>query len=345
MKAMVSRAYGSPDVVKLEDIAKPVPRDNDVLVRNFASVVTAAECAARAGSPMARMYFGLRRPKWPILGSNFSGEVDAVGTSVTRFRVGDRVSGANVSDFGAHAEYLRVPEDGVIGPKPANLTDEQSVAVFDGSLTALPFLRDGARLRAGQSILINGAAGAVGTAAIQLAKYYGAHVTAVCSTSNIELVTSLGADTAIDYTKQDFTLHTDSYDVIFDAVGKSSFTRSRPALKRGGIYLTTVPSPAILLQMLWTSRSARKRASIKFTGLAKPAAMAKDLHFMRELAESGKFVPAIGITFPLERAAEAHRLVDTGRKAGSAVVTIGPRSALDSPGESVRGGSIDSSDR
>ncbi|WP_338145410.1 NAD(P)-dependent alcohol dehydrogenase [Cryobacterium sinapicolor] len=192
-------------------------------------------CEARAGSALTRMYFGLRKPKWPILGTNFSGEIEAVGSSVVEFQVGDRVSGVNVTNFGAYAEYVVVQEDGVIAAKPGNLSDEEAVAVFDGSITALPFLRDGARLRSGQSILINGASGAVGTAAMQLAKRYGATVTAVCSTSNVALVTSLGADHVIDYTRRDYTDTYDTYDtydVIFDAVAKSSFTRSRRALKR-----------------------------------------------------------------------------------------------------------------
>ena len=235
MKAIVSSSYGAPESLRIEDVAKPIPGDNEVLVLNRASVVTSAMCEARAGSPLTRMYFGLRKPKWPILGTNFSGEIEAVGSSVVNFRVGDHVSGVNVSNFGAYAEYAVVPEDGVVAAKPNNLSDEEAVAVFDGSFTALPFLRDGARLRRGQSILINGASGAVGTAAIQLAKYYGATVTAVCSTANATLVTSLGADHVIDYTRRDYTDTYDTYDtydVIFDAVAKSSFTRSRRALKR-----------------------------------------------------------------------------------------------------------------
>ena len=237
---------------------------------------------------------------------------------MTRFRVGDRVSGTSATNFGAFAEYIVVAADGAIVPTPANLSDAEAVAVFDGAVTALPFLRDTARLHAGQSILINGASGAVGTAAIQLAKHFGATVTAVCSTANLELVRTLGADSVIDYTTEDFTRNTDSYDVVFDAVATSSFSRSRRALKRGGIYLTTVPSLTILLQMLWTSRIGPKKAAITFTGLAKPAELAKNLAFIAELAESGRFVPVIGATHPIELAAEAHRLVDTGHKTGSA---------------------------
>lgn len=323
MKALVARNYGGPDVLAIDVVARPIPKAGELLIRNRASVVTAAMCTARSGSDLAaRLYFGLRKPKWPILGTNFSGVVEAIGGSVTRFRVGDHVAGTNATDFGAYAEYLVVADDGAIVSKPANLTDAQAVAVFDGAVTALPFLRDAARLQPGQSILINGASGAVGTAAIQLAKHFGATVTAVCSTANLELVRTVGADAAIDYTTDDFTLNSDSYDVIFDAVAASSFLRSRRALKRGGIYLTTVPSPAILLQMLWTSRIGRKRAAIAFTGLAKPAELAKNLALIAGLAETGQYVPVIGATHPIERAAEAHRLVDTGHKTGSAVITM-----------------------
>lgn len=325
MKAIVSATYGSPDVLRLEEVATPVPQDGEVLVRNHASVVTAALCAARSGSPfMARLHFGLTKPKWTILGTNFAGVVEAVGTSVTGIRVGDRVSGVNVSDFGAHAEYVCAREDGVIVPTPANLTDSEAVAVFDGSITALPFLRDRARLRRGQTVLINGGSGAVGTAAIQLAKHYGAIVTAVCSTAHLELAKSLGADEVIDRTRDDFTRNLDSYDVVFDTVGTSSFGRSRLALKSGGIYLTTVPTLPILVQMLWTKRIGRKKAAIVFTGLGTPAAMTGDLAFVAGLAESGAFMPVIDTAHPLERASDAYRHVETGRKSGSAVITIGP---------------------
>lgn len=323
MRAIVSRSYGSPEVLSIEDVAKPVPAAGEVRVRNHASVVTAALCHARSGSPFStRLYFGLRKPKWPILGTNFSGEIEAVGSAVTRFRVGDRVSGVNVSDFGAHAEYVLVRDDGVIVPTPANLSDAEAAAVFDGSVTALPFLRDTARLRSGQSILVNGASGAVGTAAIQLAKHYGATVTAVCSTANLAMVRSLGADAVIDYTSEDFTQHRDAYDVIFDTVASSSFTRSRRALKRGGIYLTTEPALPILAQMLWTTRIGNRRAAVTLTGLAKPATMTEDIRLIAGLAESGHFVPVIGKDFPMDRAADAHRLVDSGRKTGSAVITL-----------------------
>ena len=245
-------------------------KEHDVLIRNHATVVSAAECTARGGKdPAARLYFGLTRPRFPVLGTSFAGEVHAVGSAVTRYRVGDQVMGSVGPTLGAHAEYVRVSEDGVIARKPANLSWTDAVAIFDGGLTALPFLRDSARLTRGQSILINGASGAVGTAAVQLAKHLGAAVTAVTSSANLELVKSLGADEAIDYTVEDFTKSGRLYDVVFDAVGKSSYTRSRKLLKPGGIYLTTVPSLPILLQMLWTSKIGKTKAAIAFTGLRK----------------------------------------------------------------------------
>lgn len=324
MRAVVSRSYGGPEMLVLEEVARPTPQAGELLIRNHASVVTAAICHARAGKDLAtRLYFGLRTPKWPILGTNFAGVVAAAGSGVTRFRVGDRVSGTSGTNFGAFAEYIVVAADGSIVPTPAYLSDAEAVAVFDGAVTALPFLRDSARLRAGQSVLVNGASGAVGTAAIQLAKHFGATVTAVCSTANLDLVRALGADAVIDYTTTDFTETADAYDVVFDTVATSSFLRSRRALKRGGIYLTTVPSPSILLQMLWTARIGHKRAAIAFTGLATPAELAANLAFIAELTESGAFVPVIGAEYPFEEAGEAHRLVDSGRKTGSAVIVIG----------------------
>ncbi|MBP2215091.1 NAD(P)-dependent alcohol dehydrogenase [Arthrobacter sp. CAN_C5] len=331
MKAMTYSRYGAPDVLELDDLPQPVPKENEVLVRNHASVVSAADAQARAADPaIARLHFGLIKPKWPVLGATFSGVVDSVGSAVTRFERGDAVSGVNVAGFGAHAEYILVPQDGVVTTTPSGLTHEQTVAVFDGSLTALPFLRDHAQLRRGQSILINGASGAVGTAAVQLAKYYGATVTAVCSAANAALVRSLGADAVIDYHRADFTTAEDTYDVIFDAVAKSSFRRSRGALKKPGIYLTTVPSPAILAQMLWTSRFGSRKAKIAFTGLAQPAAMTADLKFIAGLAESGHYVPVIDTVDLLEDAAAAHRRVSSGRKAGSAVLAIHPAGKLPS---------------
>lgn len=322
MKAVVSRHYGPPESLTVDSIPRPVAGPAEVLIRNHASVVTAAVVEARRGLPLARLYFGLTGPKWPVLGTNFSGVVEAVGDSVTRFAVGDRVAGVKVAGFGAHAQYLAVDQDAVIALAPTGLTDSEAVAVFDGAITALPFLRDGARLASGQTILINGAAGAIGSAAIQLAKHFGAHVTAVCSAGNLDTVRSLGADVAIDYATEDFTRARDRYDVVFDTVAKSSFLRSRRSLTRDGIYLTTVPSPVILAQMAFTSRFGRRKAAILFTGLAKPEAMARDLVTIGDLAQRGIVVPVIGAVHAMEDAAQAHRLVQSGHKRGSAVLTF-----------------------
>jgi len=322
MTAVVSRRYGPPESLEITQIPRPVPGAHEVLIRNHASVVTHAIAEARRGPLMARLYFGLTKPKWPILGTNFAGTVAEIGASVTRFAVGDRVTGINVTDFGGHAEYVTAPEDGVITHTPAGLSDIEAVAVFDGSITALPFIRDRASLRAGQSILINGAAGAVGSAAVQLAKHYGAEVTAICSTGNVTAVRALGADHVIDYAAEDFTDARDAYDVVFDAVGKSSFARVRGSLTRDGLYLTTVPSLGILARMLWSSAFGRRKAAVLFTGLAPQAQMAQNLEFLRELVEQGVLVSFISSVHSIEHAAEAHRLVETGHKRGSAVITL-----------------------
>ncbi len=323
MRALVFRQYGPPSVVSVGEVDRPAFGPNDVLVRNEASIISAAETAARSGSPfVARLYFGLGRPKWPVLGNNFAGTVEQIGTGVTRFAVGDQVAGLTPSDrFGAHAEYVCVAESGVIIQRPAGMSAADAAALFDGGLTALPFLRDGAQLRAGQRVLINGASGAVGTAAVQLAHHFGAHVTAVCSVGNHDLVTQLGADEVIDYTTADFTQAQDSYDVIMDAVGKSSYRRCRASLTARGIYLTTVPTLAIMMQMLTTRFTARK-ARIVFAGLQKPTAMADDIATLAALAADGVFVPVIDRVFSMEEGAEAHAYVDTQRKRGSAVITF-----------------------
>ncbi len=324
MKAAVFTRYGSPDVLNIETVPLPTAGPGGVLVRNHAASVTAADNAALSGSPFAaRLYFGLTRPKWTILGGDFAGEVVAVGDGVTRFAAGDRVFGTTGVSFAGHAEYVSLPEDGVISSTPGNISDAGAVAIVGGHLTSLPFLRDAAGLRAGQTILINGASGSVGIAAVQLAKHFGAHVTAVCSTANLELVMEQGADVAIDYTASDFTRSAGEFDVVFDAVGKSSFLRCRRLLKRGGIYLTTVPTLAILIQMAWTSRFGHKRAGIAFTGLSKPEAIAIDLEEVARLAEAGAVRPVIHKAYPLEGIADAFRLVATGRKRGNVVIAMG----------------------
>jgi len=286
MKVIICTKYGSPDVLQLKEVEKPTPKDNEVLIRIFAAIVSPSDCVFRKGEPfIARFFSGLIRPKNSIPGEMLAGEIEAVGKDVKLFKKGDQVFGSTGMSLGAYAEYICLPEEGVLTIKPANLTYEDAATVCDGALTALPFLRDKGNIQSGQKVLINGASGSVGTAAVQLAKYYGAEVTGVCSTTNLELVKSLGADKVIDYTKEDFTQSGETYDVIFDAVGKSLFTRCKSSLTQRGVYLTTVPTLVIMLQMLWTSKIGSKRAIIAFTGLRPAREKTKDLIFLKELVD------------------------------------------------------------
>ncbi|GIG88690.1 NAD(P)-dependent alcohol dehydrogenase [Plantactinospora endophytica] len=320
MRAAVYRTFGPAEVVRVEDVPTPTPDAEDVLIRVHAATVSVTDATARRGSPaFSRLFFGLRRPKWPVLGSEFAGVVEAVGPAVTRLRVGDEVVGVTGPDFGAHAEYVRVHQDAALAAKPADLDFAEVVALADG--TALAFLRDKARLGAGQTILVNGASGSVGSAAVQLAKHFGARVTGVCGTANLDLVRSLGADTVLDHTTDDFTRAGQTYDVVFDAAGKSSFGRCRRVLNPDGIYLSTVPSAAILFQMPWTAAFGRRKAVIAFTGLRKPAEKGRDLALVTELATAGRIRPVIADRYPLERIAEAHRHLDRG-KYGNIILTI-----------------------
>jgi NADPH:quinone reductase-like Zn-dependent oxidoreductase len=321
MKAAVHRRFGSPDVVTIDDVPTPVPRDDEVLVQIHAATVGVVDGLARRGSPLyARVQFGLSRPRFAVLGTDFAGQVRAIGRAVTRFAVGDQVFGTIAPRFGAHAEYVCLSEQAAVAPKPANLNYAEAAALVDA--TALCFLRDKANLRRGQSILINGASGAVGTSAVQLARYFGATVTAVCSGANAELVGTLGAEIVVDYTEADFTRGERTYDVIFDVAGKGSFSRCRRALKSAGIYLTTAPSLAILLQMPWTSRFSARKAVVAFTGLRAAGEKRKDLLYVKELAEASALVPVIDACYPLRQIADAHRHVDEGRKKGNILVTM-----------------------
>ena len=268
MRAIHAAKYGDPDVLGIQEVAKPSPKDNEVLIRVKATVTANADCVFRKGKPfLSRIFTGLSRPR-QIPGDVFSGVVEATGKAVTSFKAGDEVYGSSGTAMGANAEYVALPEEGAIAIKPGNVTHEQAAAISEGALTALPFLRDNGRIKKGHKVLVNGAAGGVGVSAVQLAKYFGAEVTAVCGPQNLKLVRSLGADKAIDYTKMDYTASGEQYDIIFDAVGKSSFTRCKKALAAEGIYLTTVPSIGIMAGMLFSSSG--KKAVFAATGLRKP---------------------------------------------------------------------------
>jgi NADPH:quinone reductase-like Zn-dependent oxidoreductase len=320
MKAIVCTKYGPPDVLQLQEVEKPVPEDNEVLIRIYATVASAADAMMRKGAPfIIRFFMGLRKPKNPIPGYELAGEVESVGKDVKRFKKGDQVFGE--TGTGAYAEYKCLPENGVLAIKPANMTYEEA-ACCDGALSALPFLRDKGNIQSGQKVLINGASGSIGTASVQLAKYFGAEVTGVCSTTNLELVKSLGADEVIDYTKEDFTKSGQTYDIIFDTVGKKTFLQCKNSLNQKGIYLNTVMGLAILLQMLWTSKIGSKKAMFDFTGQIPASERTKDLIFLKELVEAGKLKYVIDRRYPLEQTAEAHRYVDEGHKKGNVVITL-----------------------
>ncbi|KQO99610.1 NAD(P)-dependent alcohol dehydrogenase [Leifsonia sp. Leaf264] len=334
--------YGDPEVVRVTDAPTPVAGPGELVIRVLAATVGAADAAARAGDPaFARLYFGLRHPRIPVLGSDIVGEVIDVGetrddTPNAPFRVGDRVFGVTGSSMGGHATHLVLPWDAAIAALPAGVTEAEGAALVDG--TALSFLRDTARLRPGQRVLVIGASGCVGSAAVQLAVQMGATVSGVCSTPNVELVASLGAERVVDYTVEDWRAASarsghggrrpdTSYDVIFDAVGVSSYRQARPSLADGGVYLRTVPTPGLLLQMAWTTLArrlhlGRTRAAIAFTGLRSTAAKKHDLRVITELVERGALRAVIDSTYPLDRIADAHRRVDTHRKRGAVVVTM-----------------------
>jgi NADPH:quinone reductase-like Zn-dependent oxidoreductase len=324
MKAIVHTAYGPPDELQLQEVEKPTPKDDEVLIRIHATTVTTTDCNARNLTFLPkllrlpiRMQFGFLKPKIKILGVDLAGEIEAVGKDVTRFKIGDQVYGTPEPALGAHAEYICIPENGVLASKPANMTYEEAASVTLAGHTALYFIRDQGKIQAGQKVLIIGASGAIGTLAVQLAKYYGAEVTGVCSTTNLELVKSLGADQVIDYTKEDFTKSNETYDVIFDAVHKSSFLRCKSSLKEKGIYLVTMPSLTFLLQMLWTSIIGDK----KVKNGARHATV-EDLLFFNELIETGKLKTVIDRRYPLEQTAEAFKYVEKGHKKGNVVIAV-----------------------
>ena len=318
MKAVVYERYGPPEVQRLEDVDRPVPKENEVLVKIHASTVTRTDCGVREGKPfVVRFFFGLRRPKQRILGTELAGEVAAVGAAVTEFAVGDQVFGSTAAfKSGAHAEFICTRESDPLVHKPSGMTFEDAAAVSDGAILALMCLQS-VRQQTGQTILVYGASGSIGTAGVQLAKHFGANVTGVCSTKNVALVKSLGADSVIDYTKEDFTRNGQTYDVIFDAVGKHSFSRCRDSLKRGGAYVATDGFRNLFLQ-LWTSRIGDKKVVFPIP----PRYTKKTVLFLKDLIEAGKYRPVVDRCYPLEDVVEATRYVETQQKIGNVVLTI-----------------------
>ena len=319
MRAVVHDRYGPPDVLRLEEVERPVPKDDEVLVKIHATTVNRTDCGFRAAKPfIIRFFTGLRRPKWRIPGSEFAGEVEAVGAAVSEFAVGDRVFGANVGRFGAHAEFVCVRETAPLAKMPSDVTFEEAAAVCDGAILALNCLRL-ADIRSGQRLLVYGASGSIGTAAVQLGKHLGADVTAVCNTKNLELVRSLGADPVIDYLQEDFTKSGERYDVIFDAAGKTSFAHCRRSLVKGGIYLPTDGWWNLMLALL----ARRIRIGDKRVLMAIPPRYGKaDVLLLKRLLEAGSYRAVIDRSYPLEQVVEASRYVETGQKTGNVVLTV-----------------------
>ena len=317
MKAVVHDKYGPPDVLRLEEVEQPVPKDDEVLVEIHATTVTRTDCGLRSAELfITRFFTGLRRPKRRILGMELAGEIEAVGSAVTEFQVGDDVFG--VIGSGANAEYVSVPETAPLAHKPAGTSFEEAAAVCDGASLALACLRKG-DLREGRSIVVYGASGSVGTAAVQLAKHFGADVTAVCNTKNLELVASLGAGEVVDYTQEDFTKNGRTYDVIFDAVGKHSFRRCRHSLRPGGIYIDTDPGFLwnVPVLALLTQAIGDKRVHLGIVRYTK-----EDVLFLKQLVEEGKYRAIIDRTYPLEDVVAATRYVEREQKTGNVVLTV-----------------------
>lgn len=323
MKAIVCTRYGPPEVLQLKEVEKPTPNDNEVLIKVHAATVTMGDCELRSlrlpltWKIFARIGFGFRAPRKKILGQDLAGEIESIGKSVTPFKTGDQVFANTGLHLGAYAEYDCLPAKGLIATKPANMSYEEAAAVPVGGLHSLHFLRK-ANIRSGQKVLIVGAAGSIGTVAVQLAKSYGAEVTGVDSTKKLDVLRSIDADHVVDYTQEDFTKNGQKYDVIFDTVGKSPYSRSIGSLREGGFYLLGNPGLSQQFRAPWTSMTSGKKIIGGTVGYK-----AEDLVFLRELIEQGKIRSVIDRRYPLEETAEAHRYVDTGQKAGNVVITIG----------------------
>ncbi|MBD3332969.1 zinc-binding dehydrogenase [candidate division GN15 bacterium] len=323
MKAVIYTRYGPPEVLSVQEVDKPSPKGDEVLIKVHASTTTATDCIFRRGKPLiSRGYTGLFRPKHRTPGDELAGEIAAAGHKVTRFKEGDAIV-ATTGGVGANAEYICLsPEKATVAIKPSNLSYEEAAGSCDGFLTALPFLRDTGQLKEGQRLVVIGASGSVGSAAVQLARYLGAEVTGICSAVNVDLVRSLGAHNVIDYTQEDFTQNGKTYDVIFDTVGRMSFSRCKKSLTKNGVLLEASIRISVLPTVLWTGVFGSKKARIAATGMRPPPERTTDLEFIRSLLESGDLVPVIDRTYVLDNIVEAHRYVDTGHKKGNVVITM-----------------------
>lgn len=322
MKAVICTKYGPPEVLQLKEVEKPIPKDNEIRIRIFTVVVATEDPLQRKGKPyFARLIIGFTKPKKSILGTEFAGEIDAVGKGVKLFKKGDQVFGSTGSNFGCYAEYVCVPEEGLLSIKPPNMTNEEVTPVCS-ALTAWNFLRTKANIQSGQKILINGASGSVGSAAVQIAKVFGAEVTGVCSTANLEMVKSLGANSVIDYSNENFTKNGQTYDIIFDVAGKSTFSQCKSSLKQKGVYLNPVLKLSILLHMFWTSMFNSKKVMFSATGLRPLPERLANLKELIKLFEDGKLKTIIDKSYQLEQIVEAHRYVESGQKRGNVMINV-----------------------
>ncbi len=319
MKAIIHTQYGPPEVLQLKEVPKPIPKDNEVLIKVHATTVNRTDCGFRSAEYfISRFFSGLFKPNNQILGNEFAGEIEAIGNTVKFFKPGDKVFGYNDVTFGAQAQYMTMAEDTAITTMPSSITYEEAAPITEGGHYALCDIR-AAKIKSGQKVLVNGATGAIGSAAVQLINYFGAEVTAVCNTKNVELLKSLGAHRVIDYTQQDFTKLDTQFDVVFDAVGKSSFGKCKPILKIGGIYMSTElgyisqnPFLALITPLL-----GGKKVLFPLPTISK-----KDVEFLKELVETKKFKPVIDRSYPLEQVIDATRYVETGQKTGNVVITV-----------------------
>jgi NADPH:quinone reductase-like Zn-dependent oxidoreductase len=317
MKAAVYTQYGPPEVLQVKQVEKPTPKNNEILLRIKATAVNSGDWRLRKAEPFAvRFIFGFIKPKINILGTVFSGEVESVGKDVKKFKVGDFIFGHTDMRFGAYAEYKCLPENGSVALKPANISHKEAAVIPFGGVTALHFIKK-AKIKPGQKVLVVGASGSVGSAAVQLAKAFGANVTGVCSTANIALVNSIGADKVIDYTKEDFTQNGETYDVIFDAVKAISVSLSLKSLNKNGIMILSAAGMSEMLQGLWISMTSNKKV---MTGVI--SHKAADILYLKELIEADKLKPVIDRTYSLEQIAEAHAYVEKGHKRGNVAIEV-----------------------
>ncbi|WP_233377777.1 NAD(P)-dependent alcohol dehydrogenase [Maribellus sp. CM-23] len=325
MKAIVVSGYGGPEVLQIKSMPKPSPKENEVLVKVIATSATTADGMMRSGKPyFGRLMTGLRKPKHQIPGTGFAGYIVETGLNTKKFILGTRVFGETTLGMSTNAEYVAVPEDGVILPMPDNMTYAEAATYGDGHVTSLNFLKEIAQVEPNHKVLINGASGSLGTAAVQIAKFVGAEVTGVCSTRNVGLVKSLGADHVIDYNKEDFSRGHIKYDLVFDTVGKSSYAKSKNILTESGQYVSPVLKSSLLLQMLWTSVFAKKKAKFAATGLRTEAELHSLFTRLVHIFRGGHLKTVIDRQYPLEKVAEAHRYIASGHKKGNVVIIVDP---------------------